>query len=198
MDIARVLSSVEQQWKNSIVERLSAYVRIPNKSPLFDPDWEKHGYMEQAADLIAEWCRAQPVEGMKVEVRRLPGLTPVVLVDVPGEVQDCVLLYGHLDKQPEFTGWLPGLAPWEPVIRDGKLYGRGGADDGYAAFSSLAAIVALKEQKVPLPRCVILIEASEESGSVHLPAHLRALGKSLGEPSLVICLDAEAGNYDQV
>lgn len=198
MDIARVLASVEQQWKGSIVERLSAYVRIPNKSPLFDPEWETHGYMEQAANLIADWCRAQPIEGMKVEVRRLPGLTPVVLVDVPGEVPDCVLLYGHLDKQPEFTGWLPGLAPWEPVIRDGKLYGRGGADDGYAAFSSLAAIVALKEQKVPLPRCVLLIEASEESGSVHLPAHLRALGDTLGQPSLVVCLDAEAGNYDQV
>jgi acetylornithine deacetylase/succinyl-diaminopimelate desuccinylase-like protein len=198
MDIARLQASVERQWKSSIVERLSAYVRIPNKSPLFDPEWEKNGYMEQAANLIAEWCRAQPVDGMKVEVRRLPGLTPVVLVDVPGEVPDCVLLYGHLDKQPEFTGWLPGLAPWEPVIRDGKLYGRGGADDGYAAFSSLAAIVALKEQKVPLPRCVILIEASEESGSIHLPAHLRALGEKLGQPSLVICLDAEAGNYDQV
>ncbi len=84
------------------------------------------------------------------------------------------------------------------MIRDGKLYGRGGADDGYAAFSSLAAIVALKEQKIPLPRCVLLIEASEESGSIHLPAHLRALGNEIGEPSLVICLDAEAGNYDQV
>jgi acetylornithine deacetylase/succinyl-diaminopimelate desuccinylase-like protein len=198
MDIARVLASVEHQWKSEIVDRLCEYVRIPNKSPLFDPDWERNGHMEKAAQLIADWCRAQPVEGMTVEVRRLPGLTPVVLVDVPGEVPDCVLLYGHLDKQPEFTGWHEGLAPWEPVIRDGKLYGRGGADDGYAAFSSLAAIVALKEQKVPLPRCVILIEASEESGSVHLPAHLRALGEKLGQPSLVICLDAEAGNYEQV
>jgi acetylornithine deacetylase/succinyl-diaminopimelate desuccinylase-like protein len=198
MDTARVLASVQDQWKNGIVERLCEYVRIPNKSPLFDPDWERNGYMEQAANLIADWCRAQPVEGMSVEVRRLPGLTPVVLVDVPGEVDDCVLMYGHLDKQPEFTGWHEGLAPWEPVIRDGKLYGRGGADDGYAAFSSLAAIVALKQQKVPLPRCVILIEASEESGSVHLPAHLKSLGAKLGQPSLVICLDAEAGNYEQV
>jgi acetylornithine deacetylase/succinyl-diaminopimelate desuccinylase-like protein len=198
MDIARVRASVDKQWQTSIIERLSAYVRIPNKSVMFDPEWERHGYMDQAANLIADWCRQQPVEGMKVEVRRLPGLTPIVLVDVPGEVPDVVLMYGHLDKQPEFTGWLPGFSPWEPVIRDGKLYGRGGADDGYAAFSSLAAIVALKEQKIPLPRCVILIEGSEESGSIHLPAHLRALGKSLGEPSLVICLDAEAGNYDQV
>ena len=198
MDITQIRSSVDRQWQGSIIERLTAYVRIPNKSPMFDPDWEKHGYNDAAADLIAGWCRQQPVEGMKVEVRRLPGLTPIVLVDVPGEVPDCVLLYGHLDKQPEFTGWLPGLSPWEPVIRDGKLYGRGGADDGYAAFSSLAAIVALKEQRVPLPRCVILIEASEESGSVHLPAHLKALGETLGQPSLVVCLDAEAGNYDQV
>ncbi len=151
MDIPRVLESVTAQWQSSIVERLTAYVRIQNKSPVFDPDWERHGYMDEAANLIADWCRKQPVAGMKVEVRRLPGLTPIVLVDVPGEVPDCVLMYGHLDKQPEFTGWLPGLGPWDPVIRDGKLYGRGGADDGYAAFSSLAAIVALKEQKVPLP-----------------------------------------------
>jgi acetylornithine deacetylase/succinyl-diaminopimelate desuccinylase-like protein len=198
MNLSEICNSVDRQWQESIVERLTEYVRIPNKSVMFDPDWEKNGYMDQAANLIADWCRKQPVDGMKVEVRRLPGLTPIVLVDVPGEVPDCVLLYGHLDKQPEFTGWLPGLAPWEPVIRDGKLYGRGGADDGYAAFSSLAAIVALKQQRIPLPRCVILIEASEESGSIHLPAHLRALGDTLGQPSLVVCLDAEAGNYEQV
>ena len=131
-------------------------------------------------------------------MRRLPGRTPLLLVDVPGELPGCVLLYGHLDKQPEFTGWLPGLGPWEPVLRDGKLYGRGAADDGYAVFSSLTAIAALKEQQVRLPRCVVLIEACEESGSIDLPAHLAALGDALGEPSLVVCLDAECGNYEQV
>ena len=189
---------IEAAWSGSILERLQAYIRIPNKSPAFDPEWERHGYMEQATVLMAEWCRQQPVPGMTVEVRRLPGITPVLLVDVPGELPGCVLLYGHLDKQPEFTGWLPGLEPWTPVIRDGKLYGRGGADDGYAVFSSLTAIVALKAQGVALPRCVLLIEASEESGSVHLPAHLDALGDALGEPSLVVCLDAECGNYEQL
>ena len=140
----------------------------------------------------------QPLPGASVEIRELPGLTPLLLVDIPGELAGCVLLYGHLDKQPEFTGWLPGLGPWEPVIREGKLYGRGAADDGYAVFSSLTAIAALKEQKVKLPRCVVLIEACEESGSVDLPAHLAALGTRLGDPSLVVCLDAECGNYDQV
>src|SRR5580658_3645234 len=189
---------IENVWQTSIIERLQAYVRIPNKSPAFDPDWERHGYMDQAIELMAQWCRAQPVPRMSVEVRRLSGLTPLLLVDVPGELPECVLLYGHLDKQPEFTGWLPGLGPWEPVIRDGKLYGRGGADDGYAVFSSLTAVAALKEQKIKLPRCVLLIEACEESGSVDLPAHLDALGDAIGDPSLVVCLDAECGNYGQV
>ncbi len=129
---------------------------------------------------------------------RLQGRTPVLLVDVPGDVDDCVLMYGHLDKQPEFTGWSDGLDPWTPVIRDGKLYGRGGADDGYALFSSIAAIRALREQKIPHARCVVLIEASEESGSPDLPAHIDALGARLGTPSLVVCLDAECGNYEQL
>jgi acetylornithine deacetylase/succinyl-diaminopimelate desuccinylase-like protein len=198
MDLERLRVSVDKAWDESIVERLIAYVRIPNKSPMFDPEWDSRGHMEAAVQLMADWCRAQPVPGMRVEIRRLPGKTPLLFIDVPGELPGCVLLYGHLDKQPEFTGWLPGLGPWEPVLRDGRLYGRGAADDGYAVFSSLTAIAALKAQKVPLARCVLLIEACEESGSVDLPAHLEALGDAIGDPSLVVCLDAECGNYDQV
>jgi acetylornithine deacetylase/succinyl-diaminopimelate desuccinylase-like protein len=198
MNHSALRQAIDAQWEGSILDRLQAYVRIPNKSPMFDPDWERHGHMDAAVELMAAWARTQEIPGMRVEVRKLPGITPLLLVDVPGELPDCVLLYGHLDKQPEFTGWLEGLGPWEPVVRDGKLYGRGGADDGYAVFSSLAAIAALKAQGVALPRCVVLIEASEESGSIHLPAHLQALGDRIGNPTLVVCLDAEAGNYDQV
>jgi len=198
MDLDRLKTRIARTWDDSILDRLIAYVRIPNKSPMFDPQWERNGYMESAVQLMAEWCRTQNVPGARIEVRRLPGRTPLLLVDVPGEIPGCVLLYGHLDKQPEFTGWLPGLGPWEPVVREGRLYGRGAADDGYAVFSSLTAIAALKEQQVKLPRCVLLIEACEESGSVDLPAHLAALGETFGEPSLVVCLDAECGNYEQV
>jgi len=198
MDLERLRTAVRQAWDHSIVEQLTAYVRIPNKSPLFDPQWEAHGHMERAIQLMADWCRAQPVAGMRVDIRRIPGKTPLLLVDIPGELPGSVLLYGHMDKQPEFTGWLPGLGPWEPVLRDGKLYGRGAADDGYAVFSSLTAIAALKEQKIKLPRCLLLIEGCEESGSVDLPAHLDALGDAIGDPSLVVCLDAECGNYEQV
>src|SRR5258707_850082 len=152
MDLKGLSGSIARTWESSIVERLVAYVRIPNKSPMFDPQWERNGHMETAVQLMAQWCRGQPLTGMRVEVRRLPGRTPLLLIEVPGELPGSVLLYGHLDKQPEFTGWLPGLGPWEPVIREGKLYGRGAADDGYAVFSSLTAIAAPKEQKASMPR----------------------------------------------
>ena len=152
MDLERLSARIARTWDESIVDRLTAYVRIPNKSPMFDPQWERNGYMEAAVQLMAEWCRAQKVPGARVDARRLPGRTPLLLVDVPGELPGCTLLYGNLDKQPEFSGWLPGLGPWEPVIRDGRLYGRGAADDGYAVFSSLTAIAALKEQQVRLPQ----------------------------------------------
>ena len=128
-----------------------------------------------------------------------PGRTPLIFIEVPRRAPGRhVLLYGHLDKQPEFTGWHEGLGPWEPVIRDGRLYGRGAADDGYAMFSSLTAIAALKAQQVPHARCVVLIEACEESGSVgscrRTSRHSRAASAA---PSLVVCLDAEAGDYEQ-
>jgi acetylornithine deacetylase/succinyl-diaminopimelate desuccinylase-like protein len=154
--------------------------------------------MDEAVDLMERWCRAQPIEGMTVDVVRLPGRTPLLLMDIPGNNDDCVLLYGHLDKQPEMSGWSDGLGPWLPVLKDDRLYGRGGADDGYACFASLAAILALREQKLPHARCVVLIEACEESGSYDLPYYVDHLAERIGRPSLVVCLDSGCGNYDQL
>jgi acetylornithine deacetylase/succinyl-diaminopimelate desuccinylase-like protein len=156
----RIRTFCNERWDDSIVPKLTEYIRIPNKSPHFDPDWEANGYMEQAVTMIAEWCRKRPIEGMTMEIHRLPGRTPVILLDCPGEGDDTVLLYGHLDKQPEMSGWEEGLGPWEPVLRGERLFGRGGADDGYAAFASLTAIEALQREGVTRSRCVVLIEAS--------------------------------------
>jgi acetylornithine deacetylase/succinyl-diaminopimelate desuccinylase-like protein len=201
MNTEQLMRFVAGVWDKSIVPALCEYIRIPNKSAHFDKDWEKHGHMEAAAELMRQWCEANALPGMKTEIVRLPGRTPLLFIDVPatGDEQgtDCVLMYGHMDKQPEFTGWAEGLAPWTPVIRNGRLYGRGGADDGYAVFGSLLALKALAEQKIPHTRCVIIIEGSEESGSPDLPAYIDALADRIGEPSLVVCLDAECGNYDQ-
>jgi len=165
---------------------------------MFDPDWAKHGHMERAVTLLETWCKDQPIRGMSTEIIRLEGRTPVLFMDIPGDSDDVVLLYGHYDKQPEFSGWEEYLDPWTPVIRDGTLYGRGGADDGYAVFGSLTAIRALQEQGIPHARCVVLIEGCEESGSFDLPFYFEHLGARLGSPSLVVCLDAECGNYEQL
>jgi acetylornithine deacetylase/succinyl-diaminopimelate desuccinylase-like protein len=198
MDSQRARRQTARLFDESIVPELCEYIRIPNKSPLFDAEWQQHGYMDRAAELMAAWCRKQPIKDLKVEIVRAPGRTPVLFCEIPGSAKDTVLLYGHMDKQPEFTGWSPGLSPWEPVLRDGKLYGRGGADDGYAIFSSLTAIRLLQEQGVPHARCVVLIEACEESGSYDLPHYVDRLASRIGTPSLVVCLDAECGNYDQL
>ncbi|MBT5220925.1 MAG: M20/M25/M40 family metallo-hydrolase [Woeseia sp.] len=191
-------SFVYKMWEDSIIPELCDYIKIPNKSPMFDPDWEQHGHMDDAVEQLETWCKTQPVQGMTTDVIRLPGRTPILFLDIPGDSDDVVLLYGHYDKQPEFSGWEEDLDPWTPVIRDGKLYGRGGADDGYAVFGSLTAIRALQEQGIPHARCVVLIEGCEESGSFDLPYYIDHLGDRLGTPSLVVCLDAECGNYEQL
>jgi acetylornithine deacetylase/succinyl-diaminopimelate desuccinylase-like protein len=198
MDDKKTENFVNDMWDSSIIPELCDYIKLPNKSPHFDPDWEKHGHMEKAVQQLEAWCKTQPVKGMSVEIVRIEGRTPVLFAEIPGDSDDVVLLYGHYDKQPEFSGWAEDLDPWEPTIRDGKLYGRGGADDGYAVFGSLTAIRALQEQGIPHARCIVLIEGCEESGSFDLPYYIEKLESRIGSPDLVVCLDAECGNYEQL
>ena len=200
LDIAKTKKLVDQCWADEIVPTLFEYIKIPNKSPSFDPDWATHGYMDEAVALFEHWAWAKLpfLPGATLDVVRLPGRTPVILIDVPGEGEDTVLLYGHLDKQPEMVGWTQGYGPWIPRLEGDKLYGRGGADDGYAMFGALSALMALKEQGVPHARSVVLIEACEESGGYDLPYYVDHLAQRIGSPSLVVCLDSGCGNYDQL
>ncbi len=198
LDHAELRSFVDGLWDAEIVPQLVEYVKIPNKSPAFDADWQAHGYMEQAVELIGGWCRARPIPGMTFEVVRLGGRTPVLFMEIPGTGDETVVLYGHLDKQPEMTGWREDLGPWTPKLENDRLYGRGGADDGYAAFASLTAIEALVRQDIPFARCVVLIEACEESGSYDLPYYIDHLAERIGKPSLVVCLDSGAGDYERL
>jgi len=200
LDIAKARKFVDQCWGDEVVPTLFEYIKIPNKSPSFDPDWAAHGFMEEAVALFESWARAKLsfLPGASLEVVRLPERTPVIVIDVPGEGTDTVLLYGHLDKQPEMVGWAEGYGPWIPRLEGDKLYGRGGADDGYAMFGALSALMALREQAVPHARCVVLIEACEESGSYDLPYYVDHLAQRIGSPSLVVCLDSGCGNYDQL
>jgi len=188
-------------WDEEIVPALTDYIAIPAKSPMFDAEWEKSGHIERVIRDAATWVEGRKVAGLKLEVIRLPGRTPVIFFDVPATKAgstDTICLYGHLDKQPEFNGWRNDLGPWTPKYDNGLLYGRGGADDGYAVYASLTAIMALDRQGIPRPRCVGIIESCEESGSPDLPAYLDLLRPRLGNVALVVCLDSGAGNYDQL
>ncbi len=209
MDIKQASEFISRLWDGEVVPTLESYIRIPNKSPAFDPKWQEHGHMDRAVEMFAAWAREklQAFEKATLEVARLPGRTPLIFIEIPGSPGEngrvragkdnpTVLMYGHLDKQPEMKGWTTG--PWEPVIRDGRLYGRGGADDGYALFAALSALLALKEQGIAHARTVIIIEASEESGSPDLPAYIEHYSCRIGTPDLVVCLDSGCGNYEQL
>ena len=201
LNAGQALSQVTAQWDSDILKQLTDYIAIPAKSPTFDADWAQHGYIDTVVRNAASWVEAQKVEGLMLEVVRLEGRTPVIFFEIEAtraNSTQTVLMYGHLDKQPEFSGWRSDLGPWTPKYEDGLLYGRGGADDGYAVYASIAAVQALKSQKVPHPRIVGLIETCEESGSYDLLPYVNALKDRLGDVALVVCLDSGAGNYDQL
>ncbi|SAL17720.1 M20 family metallopeptidase [Caballeronia humi] len=201
LDRGALSAFVERKWNDEIVPALTDYIAVPAKSPMFDADWVRHGFIERVVTDAVQWVEQQPVTGLKVEIVRLAGRTPVIFFEAPATRSgstETVVLYGHLDKQPEFEGWRRDLGPWTPKLEDDKLYGRGGADDGYATYASITAIAALDAQGIERPRCVGIIETCEESGSYDLLPYIDALRNRLGDVGLVICLDSGAGNYDQL
>ncbi len=199
MESQAVLDTVTRLWDEGITPALMDFIRIPNQSPSFDRDWAKHGHMDQAVSLVTDWIGRQDIAGLKLEVLRDGGRTPLILVEVDGQSERTVLMYGHIDKQPPMTGWRAGLGPWEPVLdKQGRLFGRGGADDGYSGFAALAAVKTLQALGQPHARIVLVVECSEESGSPDLSHYLSAAAKRIGTPDLVVCLDSGAGNYEQL
>ncbi len=198
MEFPILSATLDEIWGQSVVPTLERYIRIPNQSPLFDPDWKRNGHIHQALRLASEWVQQQQVPGLRAESHEIEGRTPLLFIEIDGDPSSTILMYGHLDKQPPMVGWESGLGPWTPVVRDGKLYGRGGADDGYAVFSAVSAVRALEQQNVRHARIVILIECCEESGSPDLPAYIDLLADRIGTPRLVICLDSGCGNYEQL
>jgi len=197
MDQIKNENYVNQFWDDHIVPTLVEYIRIPNKSPDFDPDWVESGHMAAALELAQAWAEKHKPEPSTVHVFQENNRTPLILIDCPGEAEGNILMYGHLDKQPEMEGWWDGFGPWTPVMEGDKLYGRGGADDGYAMFAATAAVCSLKDQGIKHPRILILIEFSEESGSPDLPFYMDHCSAVIGVPDLVVCLDSGAGNYEQ-
>tara|TARA_B100000959_G_scaffold93518_1_gene99401 strand:+ start:7150 stop:8550 length:1401 start_codon:yes stop_codon:yes gene_type:complete len=182
-------------WEKHIIPTLFEYIKIPNKSPSFDVNWKQNGHMDKVLHMAKKWAEEHLPKNAELIIKESPEKTPLLLIDIAGTKDGNILMYGHLDKQPEMEGWNNGLGPWDPVLKDGKLYGRGGADDGYALFASMCAIKALLNQGLNTPRILILIEFSEESGSPDLPHYIELCSDLIGKPELVICLDSGAGDY---
>ena len=187
-------------FERDALDTLTTYAAVPCLSPMYDAHWVENGHIEHAINLLADWARARTIKDVDVTIYRLEGRTPILVVTVPATTPSdgTAVLYGHLDKQPPLGDWSEGLAPFTPVRRGNRVYARGIADDGYATFSALLAIEAMEANEIPHSRCVVLIEASEESGSPDLEAYLDHLKDHLGQVELMICLDSGALTYDRL
>src|SRR5487761_1970866 len=197
--VAMSLISLED-FENGALETLMDYASIPCLSPMYDASWAGNGEIERATQLLVTWARERSIANLDVQVHRNEGRTPVIVatVEATAPVEGTVVLYGHLDKQPPLGDWSDGLAPFSPVRRGDQIFARGVADDGYSTFAALLAIEAMETRGIAHGRCVVLIEASEESGSPDLEAHLDALHDHLGDVELLICLDSGALTYDRL
>ena len=120
------------------------------------------------------------------------------IIEPQGGCTKNLMLYGHLDKQPWMDGWDEGLGPTDPVIRGEYLYGRGGADDGYSLFTCMLAIKNLHLQGVPVPRCAMVLETEEESGSPNLIPLLTVAKGLIGVPDIVFCMDSGSFDYNSL
>ena len=190
---------IDQFWDQSVLPNLKEYVAIPCKSPMFDQNWKQNGHLHQAVDHCKAWCESLGIDGLITEVYEIEDRTPLLFIEIPGvDDNHNILVYGHLDKQPEADGWDNNKGPWAPIIEDNKLYGRGAADDGYALYSAMSSIAAIKEQGLSHPTIKLFIECSEESGSPDIRTYLKHLEEKIGTPDLILVLDSGCGNYDQM
>eukprot|EP01017_Pseudomicrothorax_dubius_P041196 TRINITY_DN6563_c0_g4_i1.p2 TRINITY_DN6563_c0_g4~~TRINITY_DN6563_c0_g4_i1.p2 ORF type:complete len:476 (+),score=99.84 TRINITY_DN6563_c0_g4_i1:43-1470(+) len=187
---------VEELWDQSGLPGLKDFIRIPNLSRFFDSNWETNGLLTKAANQMVEWLKRQEIKGAKVEALIEPGKTPLVFAEIEGTAPGTILFYGHLDKQPHLLPWREGLSPTEPMIEDGKLYGRGACDDGYALFGTAVSIKACQQAGLSHPRCIILIEGDEESASEDLPYYFDKLADRIGTPNVIVCLDSGCFDYN--
>lgn len=192
------INFINNFWDNNVMPSLKDFIRIPSKSPDFDKDWDKNGYIDKAILLVKKWCEQHSLPNMEIKEMKIEGRTPILYLDIPGSVDKNIFVYGHLDKQPESEGWSPGFGPWLPKVYDNKLYGRGSVDDGYSIYSIMTSLNFLHEYSIPYPRCFILLESCEESGSYDLPFYIDKLKNIIKKPDLCICLDSGCGDYDRL
>ncbi len=191
---------IHDAWKGDTLEALSRFISIPAKSKDFDDQWQEHGFLHRSLEEGKSWAQKHFPSGT-FEIIQLPGIPPVLFFDIPatgGHTGKPVLFYGHFDKQPETSGWDEGLGPWTPVVKNGRLYGRGAVDDGYCFYSTLTAVKALEVSGKSHPRICGLFETDEESGSTDLAQYINMLKDRVGSPAFICILDLFATDFSRV
>ena len=142
----RAQEIINNHFDSSVIPSLSQFIQIPNLSRDFDPNYNTNGLQQKAVEHLKSWVDSQGIKGLKSQILKLEGLTPLLLIQITGSIpQYNVLFYGHFDKQPHMAGWDENKAATKPVIEDNKLYGRGAADDGYAVYTAITAIKTLQQ-----------------------------------------------------
>ncbi len=143
----------------AILDRLATFCRIPSVSA------ENGPAMGQAADFVVDLCRTV---GIHTELSPQPAGPPII-VGKAGAGEKCLMIYNHYDVQPPdpLDEWRS--PPFDPQIRDGKMFARGVADNKGDVIARLTAIQAYQQTIGPLPvRLLYVIEGEEEVGSMHL------------------------------
>ena len=199
LDLGNLMDRSDEIWEKSILPSLSDFIEIKALSPLFEPDWANLGELDATIELFCKWLDEQGISGMSYETHRIDDLSPVLLVTIEGTGPGEVIFYSHLDKQPSKPElWSEGLHPLRAVRRDPWLFGRGSVDDGYGGYLCATSIRLLQEAGAPHPRCTLIIETCEESGSFDLPPYLEELTDQLGDPDMVVVMDSGGPDYDHV
>jgi len=202
MDTNSLKKYIEKQFTLNVLPNLMNFIRIPNLSPLFDPNWNKNGLLLKAANLIVSYAKSLNIKNAEINLLQDSPYTPLIFIDIPASRQNderTILFYAHYDKQPYGTGWDEDKSPTNPVIIDGHLYGRGSADDGYASFSILTAIKTCQEYNCPMPRICCIFEGAEESRDLDLKYYFNKLMPVLGQNIIAfIPLDAGCSDYNRL
>jgi acetylornithine deacetylase/succinyl-diaminopimelate desuccinylase-like protein len=192
-----ILQQVGQDHEQA-VERLCDLLSIPSVST--DPAYKQH--VEAAARWVGSTCESM---GLTVEVCRPAedqGGHPIVVAKTtPQLVADPdaprVLFYGHYDVQPPDPVEKWSSPPFEPAVRDGKIFARGASDDKGQVATFLEAVKAYRDTDTPLPcHLTILIEGEEECGSVSMPVFLEKHADLLEADADTVCVVSDTSMWD--
>ncbi|CAI2368334.1 unnamed protein product [Moneuplotes crassus] len=195
MDTEKSKKFIEDNFQSMFLDPISEFIKVPNLTPSFDPEFQTNGLIEQAIDNVKGYAESMDIPGLKFHVHNEEGRAPMALIEIPGNGKKNIMVYGHLDKQPHMEGWTEGTGPTTPTIIGDKLYGRGSTDDGYVSFATLTAVKNILDQGQEIPRIVLVLEAEEESGSKDLVYLLEKCKDIIKTPDVCLCCDSGALDY---